>query len=62
MRDYHVFFVSDGTETFPIGDLTVEQIKKATLTTLQLAFAEIISAADLVELIRRNSSRKAAAA
>jgi hypothetical protein len=42
--------------------LTVEQIKKATLTTLQLAFAEIISAADLVELIRRNSSCKAAAA
>ncbi len=62
MRDYHVFFVSDGTETFPLGDLSVEQIKKATLATLQLAFAEIISTSDLVELIRRNSSGKAAAA
>jgi ureidoacrylate peracid hydrolase len=61
MRDYHVFFASDGTETFPIGDLNVEQIKKATLTTLGLAFAKIKSVNELIELIRHGSGRKAAA-
>jgi ureidoacrylate peracid hydrolase len=62
MRDYHVFFTSDGTETFPLGDLTVEQIKKATITTLGLAFAKIVSVNGLIDLIRRNSNRKVAAA
>lgn len=61
MRDYHVFFTSDGTETFPLGDLTAEQIKKATLTTLGLAFAKIISVNGLIDVIRRNSNSKIAA-
>lgn len=52
MRDYHVFFTSDGTETFPYGDLTAEQIKKATLTTLGLAFAKIVSVNALIDMIR----------
>lgn len=61
MRDYHVFFTSDGTETFPLGDLTADQIKKATIATLGLAFAKIISVNDLIDLIRRNSNSKIAA-
>lgn len=52
MRDYHVFFTSDGTETFPAGGLSVEQIKEATLTTLGLAFAKIVSVDETIELIR----------
>ena len=62
MRDYHVFFTSDGTETFPLGDLSVEEIKKATLTTLGLAFAKIASVDSLIDLISRNSNRQVAAA
>jgi ureidoacrylate peracid hydrolase len=61
MRDYHVFFTSDGTETFPLGDLSVEQIKRATLTTLGLAFAKIVSVDELVTMIRE-SARPAIAA
>lgn len=61
MRDYHVFFTSDGTETFPIGDMSADQIKKGTLATLGLAFAKVISVNDLIDLIRRNSNSKVAA-
>lgn len=61
MRDYHVFFASDGTETFPIGDLSAEDIKKATHATLGLAFANIVSVDGLIDLIRRNSNSKIAA-
>jgi ureidoacrylate peracid hydrolase len=56
MRDYHVFFTSDGTETFPAGGLTVEEIKKATLATLGVAFAKIVSIDETIDLIRRNSN------
>ncbi len=62
MRDYHVFFTSDGTETFPAGELSVEEIKKATLTTLGLAFAKIVSVDETVDLIRRASNAVPAAA
>lgn len=42
MRDYHVFFMEDGTETFPAGGLTVEEIKKAVHTTIGMAFANVV--------------------
>src|SRR5690606_23728929 len=61
MRDYHVFFLSDGTETFPIGDLSSEDIKKATLATLGLAFAKIVSVDEMIALIRRSSNAELAA-
>lgn len=61
MRDYHVFFTSDGTETFPAGGLTVEEIKKATLATLGVAFAKIVSIDETIDLIRRNSNAVEAA-
>jgi nicotinamidase-related amidase len=61
MKDYHVFFTSDGTETFPVGDLSVEEIKKATLTTLRHAFAKIVSVDETIDLIRLNSSKQQAA-
>jgi ureidoacrylate peracid hydrolase len=56
MKDYHVFFPSDGTETFPAGGMTVAEIKQATLTTLGLAFARITTIDETIDLIRRNSS------
>ncbi|WP_354214138.1 MULTISPECIES: isochorismatase family cysteine hydrolase [unclassified Bradyrhizobium] len=53
MKDYHVFFPSDGTETFPAGGLSVEEIKKATLTTLGIAFAKILTVDETIDLIKR---------
>lgn len=61
MRDYHVFFLSDGTETFPANGLTVEEIKKATLTTLGVAFARIVSIDQVVDLIGKGSKSAMAA-
>lgn len=41
VRDFRVFFLSDGTATFPIGNLTAEQVQEATVTTLGQFFAQI---------------------
>ncbi len=61
MRDYHVFFMEDGTETFPAGGLTVEEIKKAVHTTLGLAFANLIPVYDMISRIERASGKATAA-
>lgn len=52
MRDYKVFFTSDGTETFSIGNLSVAEIKAATLATLGAAFANILSIDEAIERIQ----------
>lgn len=41
VRDFRVFFLSDGTATFPIGNLTADQVQEATVTTLGSFFAQI---------------------
>jgi nicotinamidase-related amidase len=56
MKDYYVFFPSDGTETFPAGGLTVDEIKKATLATLGTAFAKITTVDETIDMIRRSSN------
>jgi nicotinamidase-related amidase len=58
MKDYHVFFPSDGTETFPAGGLSVEEIKKATLTTLGVAFAKILTVDELIDKIKGRKSMR----
>ena len=60
MRDYHVFFMEDGTETFPAGGLTIEEIKKAVHTTLGLAFANVIPVDEMIVRIGRDSGKAAA--
>lgn len=60
MKDYHVFFPSDGTETFPAGGLSVGEIKKATLTTLGVAFAKILTVNELIEQIAGATRKRAA--
>jgi len=41
MRDYQVFFTSDGTATFDLADVTAEEVQKAVCATLAMAFAQI---------------------
>lgn len=48
MRDYHVFFMEDGTETFPIGNLSVEEIKQAVHATVGLAFADVVPVDEMI--------------
>lgn len=48
MRDFHVFFLSDGTETFPIGDVSAAEIQRVTCATLGLAFAQIVTVDEMI--------------
>ena len=50
-RDYYVFFPTDGTETFPLGDLDVETVKAATHGVLGLAYANLTTIDDLINRI-----------
>ncbi len=60
MKDYQVFFTEDGTETFPIGNVGVDEIKRVTLATLGTAFANIVTIPDLITLIETASATAAA--
>jgi nicotinamidase-related amidase len=55
-REFKVIFLHDGTTTAGYGDvgwgeLSPEEVKKATLTTLAYAFAEVASCADVSDRI-----------
>ena len=62
MRDYHVFFPTDGTETFPIGELSAETIKDATHAVLGLAFANLTTIDEMIGRIKQASGQLASAA
>ena len=47
-RDFRVFFLSDATATFPIGDVSAEEIQKITCATLGFAFAQVLSSAEMI--------------
>ena len=48
VRDFRVFFLSDGTATFGIGDLSAEDIQRVTCATLGFAFAQVLSVDDMI--------------
>lgn len=56
VRDFRVFFVSDGTATFGMGDLSAEEIQKATCTTLGFAFAQVITLDEMIAKIQAAST------
>lgn len=51
VRDFKVLFTSDGTATFPIGNLSAEEIQRATCASLSLVFAEVLSIDDVIAKI-----------
>ena len=61
VRDFRVFFLSDGTSTFAMGELSKEEIQKATLTTLGACFAEVVSVERMIARIEAVASRPEAA-
>jgi ureidoacrylate peracid hydrolase len=62
-RDFRVFFLSDGTATFGIGDLSPDDIQKATCTTLGHVFAQVLTVDQMIAKIRAgaDAARKAVA-
>lgn len=59
VRDFRVFFLSDGTTTFGMGDVTGADLQKATLATLGLVFAHILTLDEMVEQIQRAAAIRA---
>lgn len=51
MRDYKVFFLSDGTGNRGLANLTADQIKAAVLATLEFAFAQVITVDGMIAKI-----------
>lgn len=55
VRDFRVFFLSDGTTTFGMGDATGAELQKATLATLGFVFGDVLSIDEMIEKIQRAS-------
>lgn len=51
VRDFRVFFLTDGTATFGIGELTADDIQKATCATLGSLFAELSTTDQMIARI-----------
>jgi len=60
VRDFHVFFLSDGTATAPMGNLSAEQLQNATCTTLGFLFAEVLTVDQMISKIQGASQSAAA--
>ena len=43
VRDFRVFFLSDGTATREMGDLSADALQRATCTVLGFAFAQVVT-------------------
>ena len=52
MRDYKVFFLSDGTGNRGLANLTADQVKAAVLATLEFAFAQVITVDGMIAKIQ----------
>jgi len=52
VRDFRVFFLSDGTSTYGIGDLSAEEIQRVTCATLGMVFAQVLSVAEMIRKIK----------
>lgn len=48
VRDFRVFFLSDGTTTFDIGDISAAELKRATCATLGLLFAQVLTVDQMI--------------
>lgn len=52
VRDFRVFFLSDGTTTFGMGDVSGAELQKATLATLGMVFAHILTLDEMIAQIQ----------
>lgn len=55
VRDFKVFFLSDGTSTFNMGGISKEELQKATCATLGTAFAKVISTDEMIARIQKEN-------
>ncbi len=53
VRDFHVLFLSDGTATFPIGEVSAAEIQRATCATIGFLFGQVLTVDEMIEGIER---------
>jgi nicotinamidase-related amidase len=53
VRDFHVFFLSDGTATCGMGNASAAELQKATQATLGFLFAQVLTVDDMSQKINR---------
>ena len=61
VRDFRVFFLTDGTATFGIGDLTADDIQAATCATLGFAFAQLATVDEMIARLENAATTSTAA-
>jgi len=61
MRDYKVFFLSDGTGNHGMQGLTAQQIKDATLAAVRLAFGQVLTVDECIAKIEAGGQEIVAA-
>ena len=52
VRDFHVFFLSDGTATADMPGASAAELQKATQATLGFLFAQVLTVDEMIEKIR----------
>jgi nicotinamidase-related amidase len=52
-RDFHVFFLSDGTATADMPGASGAELQKATLTTLGFLFAQVLTVDEMMQKIKQ---------
>jgi ureidoacrylate peracid hydrolase len=60
MRDFQVFFISDGTATFDLPGVTAEEVQRAVCATLAMAFAQIETTDDMIAKLDQQFTAQAA--
>jgi biuret amidohydrolase len=53
VRDFRVLFLSNGTTTFGIGDVSAAELQRATCATLGLLFAQVLTVDEVIKKIER---------
>ena len=53
VRDFRVFFLSDGTATAPMGEASARELQKATLATLGFLFAQVLTIEAMTHKVRQ---------
>jgi nicotinamidase-related amidase len=56
VRDFRVFFLSDGTATLPMNGVSHEELQKATCATLGFAFADVLTVDQMIGKIRTGAA------
>lgn len=53
VRDFHVFFLSDGTAAAGMGGATADELQRATIATLGFLFAQVLTVDEMLKKIEQ---------